>query len=152
MSKKKESIDDNNEVPAPDIVYPTYDWHFRYTEQRNTDNPFEITYCIDLLQELSDGKAILKHGERIDGERYYTFEDQKEFTTQELNVEVEPLSAQKWQTLLKYDADGKSIRVAMIKKANSWTDVTAQFKADTYFHDYVVMEGLESSDKKEKEK
>ena len=51
---------------------------------------------------------------------------------------------------LKYDADGKSIRVAMIKKANSWTDVTAQFKVDTYFTDYVVMEGLESSDKKKK--
>ena len=56
---RKGNIDDTNEVPAPDIVYPTYDWHFRYTEQRNTDNPFEITYCIDLLQELSDGKAIL---------------------------------------------------------------------------------------------
>ena len=38
MSKKTQSIDDNNEVPAPDIVYPTYGLAFRYTEQRNTDN------------------------------------------------------------------------------------------------------------------
>ena len=43
-------------------------------------------------------KAILKHGERIDGNAIIRLKI-KRIYHQELNVEVEPLSAQKWQTL-----------------------------------------------------